>query len=159
MWCTLGWPLSRSQVLTRHVLPGSSCFHRSQRGPFSWIAQLWDALDHNQSSKHSLSRTLRPFTFLGFLNPLFSRAHVVVILITGHSDFKKTSFSVLCHSAFSRSSSLGKRMGCLLCLPPSCIFNDLQGKDFFPLLLFFFYNKFNDLIHIKRNCWFVVTVL
>ena len=79
-------------------------------------------------------------TNIYIISPFFLIALVVVILITDHSSFKKTSFSVLSCSAFFCSSSLGKRMGCLLCFQPSCIFNDLQGKKNFPHLLFFLIN-------------------
>lgn len=78
--------------------------------------------------------------FLEFISLSFPIALVVVILITGHSDFKKTSFSVLNCGAFFCSSLLSKHMGCLLRFQPSCIFNDLQGKDFSPPPLFFIIN-------------------
>lgn len=73
-------------------------------------------------------------------SPFSLIALVVGILIIGHSGCKKTSFSALNCSAFFCSSSLGKRMGCLLRFQPSCLFNDLQGKKNVPHLLFFLIN-------------------
>lgn len=142
MWCRLGWLLSRNQVLTQPVFSGSFCLHRSHGRPVFQTARLWDSLDPDQPTppptipnilyleqwdQHLHSQNLSPF---------FPIAHMVVILITGHSDFKKSSFSLLNCSAFFCSSSLSKHMGCLLCFQPSWIFNDLQGKDFF-LSIFF----------------------
>lgn len=121
--------------------PNSACvfldllvIHRSHGSPSFELFNHESPLDHSHPPSISFFYYRMPgptFVFLEFINLFFPTAHVVVILIIGHSDFNKTLFSVLNCSAFFSSSSLSKRVDCLLCFRLSCIFNDLQGKDFF----------------------------